>query len=95
MTYLLMSLALLTVAAAVAAWLRKYWQPRVLLISGLVLTIITAVFDNLIIATGIVAYDSAKISGVLIGVAPIEDFSYTLGGLLILPAIWNWLKVKL
>ena len=44
----------------------------------LVLMIMTAIFDNIIVMTGIVSYDESKISGIKILAAPIEDFSYTL-----------------
>lgn len=54
-----------------------------------ILIAFTAVFDNLIIATEIVAYDPLKISGVLIGIAPIEDFAYTLAAVVLIPALWN------
>lgn len=56
---------------------------------GLVLLVaLTAVFDNVIVGTGIVAYDRTRILGVLIGVAPIEDFSYCIVAALALPALW-------
>ena len=44
----------------------------------LVLMIMTAIFDNIIVLTGIVSYDQSKISGIKILAAPIEDFAYTL-----------------
>ena len=44
----------------------------------LVLMIMTAIFDNVIVLTGIVSYDESKISGIKILAAPIEDFAYTL-----------------
>jgi lycopene cyclase domain-containing protein len=50
---------------------------------------LTAVFDNLIIASGIVAYDATKISGLFIGLAPIEDFAYTIAAVLIVPSVWS------
>lgn len=95
MTYLAMGVVLIAIAAVVAFLLRRYWKRSAMLWAGLVLTVMTAVFDNLIIGTGIVAYESSKISGFMIGLAPIEDFSYTLAGLLILPGLWNLLRVKL
>lgn len=49
---------------------------------------LTAVFDNVIVGTGIVAYDPSKILGLLIGVAPIEDFAYTIAAALLIPAVW-------
>ncbi len=44
----------------------------------LVLMVMTAIFDNFIVATGIVSYDESKLSGIKILYAPIEDFAYTL-----------------
>lgn len=44
----------------------------------LILMIMTAIFDNIIVLTGIVSYDESKISGIKILAAPIEDFAYTL-----------------
>lgn len=43
----------------------------------LVTLVLTAIFDNVIIGVGLVAYDESLISGVKIGIAPIEDFAYT------------------
>jgi lycopene cyclase domain-containing protein len=50
---------------------------------------LTAIFDNLIIASGIVAYDPNKISGIFIGLAPVEDFAYTIAAVLIVPSVWS------
>ena len=44
----------------------------------LVLMVMTAIFDNFIVASGIVSYDESKLSGIKILYAPIEDFAYTL-----------------
>ena len=44
----------------------------------LLMVIMTAVFDNFIVATGIVSYDESKLSGIKILFAPIEDFAYTI-----------------
>ena len=53
-----------------------------------ILLVLTAIFDNLIVGLGIVGYDEAKISGVLVGVAPLEDFAYTVAAVFALPALW-------
>jgi hypothetical protein len=42
-----------------------------------------------------VAYDEAKISGIKIGVAPIEDFAYTVVALLVVPTLFNFFRVRL
>jgi lycopene cyclase domain-containing protein len=54
--------------------------------------ILTAVFDNLIVLSGIVAYDESKLIGLKIGLVPIEDFAYTVVAVLLVPAIWKALK---
>ncbi|WP_082101705.1 lycopene cyclase domain-containing protein [Demequina rhizosphaerae] len=91
MTYVLLSLAVLAlIAAATVPTLRRLPQ-RPLLLTGLALIVLTAVFDNVIVGLGIVAYDEALISGVRVGSAPIEDFSYTLGAVMLVPALWTWL----
>lgn len=51
--------------------------------------IATALFDNLIILAGIVDYDTSKLYGIYVGVAPIEDFAYTVVAVLLVPAIWK------
>ena len=52
-----------------------------------VILIVTAIFDNLIVGTGIVAYDEDLILGVKIGYAPIEDFSYSLAAPLLIAIV--------
>ena len=59
-----------------------------------VLLVLTAIFDNVIVGLGIVGYDEAKISGVLVGVAPLEDFAYTVAAVLMLPALWMLLPAR-
>jgi lycopene cyclase domain-containing protein len=92
MTYWLINLPFLIVAAMVmGVALGRGRGPRLIpwLISAVVMITLTAIFDNAIIASGLVAYDEALISGVTIGVAPLEDFAYTLAALLIVPALWR------
>jgi lycopene cyclase domain-containing protein len=59
------------------------------LVGMLPMILITALFDNLIVAAGIVGYDSSKISGILVGMVPIEDFAYTIAAVLIVPSVWS------
>lgn len=58
------------------------------------LTLLTAVFDNVIIGSGLVAYNDENRLGPQIGLAPIEDFGYTLAACLGLPALWRLLDVR-
>ena len=89
MTYGDMNLIFLVIAG-LATWVIKsrfrcFTTPIVLL----PMLILTAVFDNFIILTGIVDYDPAKLMGIYVGVVPIEDFAYTVVAVLLVPAIWR------
>ena len=94
MTYLILALltAILGLAAMILA--RKSISWRALSIAVLVLLLMTAVFDNLIIYSGIVAYDENLISGLKLFLSPIEDFSYTILALGLVPAIFEALSEK-
>ena len=80
-------------AAGIALWrLRGAERRRWLLGVGgalVVLLILTAIFDNLMIAAGLVAYDDALTSGLRLGLAPIEDFSYALAAAVFVPSVWS------
>ncbi|WP_411719749.1 lycopene cyclase domain-containing protein [Mycetocola sp.] len=97
MTYVSLSLVFLAIAAAVLAvalatsrdrrvLVARWWLP--VLCTALTLTILTAVFDNVMIATGLMVYEPGHLAGILIGAAPIEDFAYPVAGLLLLPGVW-------
>ena len=63
-------------------------------ITAAVLLMLTAVFDNVMIAVGLFGYNPARISGAFIGRAPLEDFAYALAAVLLLPALWSLLGRK-
>ena len=84
MTYALLNLLVLLTLAVIAAWPLRNVNPKSFWLTMLVLIAMTALFDNLIILSGTVAYDSQKISGMLIGAAPIEDFAYALAAPLLI-----------
>ena len=95
MTYLLLSIPFLAAAIAIGfaglphdpAARRRRWAA--IGVATVALVALTAVFDTLIIANGIVAYDDGQRLGVAIGLAPVEDFAYPLAGVLLVPAIWT------
>ena len=58
------------------------------------LVIMTAIFDNFIVGSGIVAYNPETLSGAFIGYAPIEDFAYTLVAAVLIPLTWWWLGAR-
>lgn len=99
MTYLLLAALFLAIAAVAAAVAHRIaarragpprpigWRPVVL--AAVALLVLTAVFDNLMIASGLFTYADAHISGLRIGLAPVEDFAYPLAGVILLPALWT------
>lgn len=97
MTYLSLSIVFLLIAATVlaialatardrTALLGRWWRPVVA--AGVALMVLTAIFDNVMIATGLMVYEPEHLAGILLGSAPLEDFAYPLAGLLLLPSLW-------
>ncbi|GAA4629277.1 lycopene cyclase domain-containing protein [Cellulomonas oligotrophica] len=84
----------LVAAAAVHRARRRGARPHVpvLLAAGAVMMLLTAVFDNVLVGAGLVGYDPARILGWRIGVAPVEDFAYTVAALVLLPSVWELLR---
>jgi lycopene cyclase domain-containing protein len=78
------------VDGGVAAVARRWWAPAV--IAGVTVLVLTAVFDNVLIAAGMFSYARAHISGLHIGAAPVEDFAYPIAGLILLPSLWSLLR---
>ncbi len=92
MTYLLLDLPFLAAVALVAlaaVLTRRAPRWRGVGLAAIVLLVLTAVFDNVLVASGIVGYDPDRISGVLVGVAPIEDFAYAIAAVVLLPSLWE------
>ncbi|WP_203582461.1 lycopene cyclase domain-containing protein [Microbacterium hibisci] len=54
-----------------------------------ILVILTAVFDNLMIAAGLFTYPEHLISGLRIGLAPLEDFAYPVCAAFLVPAVYT------
>lgn len=95
MTYTLLNAVFLGVVAAMAiaaVLARRAPRWRAVGVAAVLMLALTAIFDNLIIGSGLVAYDDSLISGILIGIAPIEDFSYTVAALVLLPTVWELLR---
>jgi len=92
MTYWALNAIFLAAVAAVAiAAVVSKRGPRwasVGLVLGVVL-LMTAVFDNVMIGVGLVGYSAEKISGVFIGIAPLEDFAYAIAAVVLLPSLWT------
>ena len=97
MTYWLLNLPFLAVVAvvALAAILsRRAPRWRAVGLTAIVVLLLTAVFDNVLVGVGIVGYDRDLISGVFLGVAPIEDFAYAVAAIVLLPSLWSLLSPR-
>lgn len=93
-TYLAMSVPSLLWAAVltvVAVWKFELRLSSLLAPLGFLL-VSTALFDNLIVGSGLVAYDESKILGIRLGVAPIEDFLYAIVAVLVTASLWQILR---
>jgi lycopene cyclase domain-containing protein len=60
--------------------------------AAVVLLALTAIFDNIMIASDLISYPPEHLSGVRVGLAPIEDFSYALCAAFLVPAVYALLR---
>ena len=100
MTYLQLA-AWFVGAAAIAAVVLGVLTPRArrppaaaLALAAVALIVLTAVFDSIMIASGLFHYSPDHLLGVHIGLAPLEDFAYPGAGALLLPALWALLRAR-
>lgn len=89
LTYVLLDLVVLAGLGLLVLLRPKQlaWKPILVVLAALL--VMTAVFDSMIVYEHIVAYDGLKILGIYIGKAPIEDFSYTLAVVILVPYLWK------
>ena len=93
MTYLWLNTIFLGAIALLTIPVLKNLRWKAIALATFSLLVITAVFDNVIIGLGIVAYNESQISGPKIGLAPIEDFAYSLAAPLLISLTMEYLKV--
>jgi lycopene cyclase domain-containing protein len=89
-TYALLILPFAAITAAVTlATVRRPRFGRRMAASAIAaagLIVLTAVFDNAMIAAGLFTYPDEHLSGLRIGLAPLEDFSYPVCAAFLVPA---------
>lgn len=92
-TLIIVPFALVTAAVTLATSRRPRFARRMAAsgIAAAVLVVLTAVFDNAMIAAGIVEYPEQHLSGLRIGLAPLEDFSYAVCAAFLVPAVFTLL----
>ena len=98
MTYPLIVLPFLVVTAVVTlATLRRPRFRERMASSGLVALVLvglTLMFDNLMIAVDLFSYTEEHLSGLRLGLAPIEDFAYPVCAAFLVPAVFTLLAPR-
>ncbi|MDQ1206564.1 lycopene cyclase domain-containing protein [Microbacterium sp. SORGH_AS_0862] len=98
MTYPLIVLPFVLVTAVVTAISARRpgfaRRMRASVVAAVVLFTLTAVFDNVMIALDLFTYPAEHLSGIRIGLAPIEDFSYPLCAAFGVPAVLSLLPTR-
>jgi lycopene cyclase domain-containing protein len=98
MTYALICVPFLVVAAvATVLSARRPDFARRMAASGVaafVLIVLTALFDNVMIAAGLFTYPESHLLGVKVGLAPIEDFAYPLCAAFAVPSVYVLLQKR-
>jgi lycopene cyclase domain-containing protein len=89
MTYLALNMTFMFIAFVTLNLVSRKSPWRAIGFTMLWMLLVTLVFDNIIIGLEIVGYDKSKISGILLGLAPIEDFAYTVVAVLAVSIIWT------
>ncbi len=96
MTYPLLILPFLAATAAVTALSARRpgfaGRLRASAVAAVVLLILTGIFDNVMIALDLFTYPPEHLSGLRIGLAPLEDFSYPLCAAFGVPAVFTLLR---
>ena len=92
MTYWALNAIFLGVVLVVAILAARRLRWAAVGLTLAVLLVMTAVFDNVMISVGLVAYNESLISGAFVGVAPLEDFAYALAAVVGLPSLWVLLE---
>jgi lycopene cyclase domain-containing protein len=95
MSYPLLTIIVLGIFVIYAVVMRRWLSVKPLTFAAILMLTLTAIFDNVIIGTGIVAYDDDLLLGVKILYAPIEDFAYTAVALVLVPSLFNLFRKKL
>lgn len=85
--FMLIAFVILNVSVRKSPWKIIGW-------TLLTMVLVTLIFDNVIVALGIVDYDTDKISGLVLGLVPIEDFAYTIVSVLAVSSIWHLMTRK-
>jgi lycopene cyclase domain-containing protein len=87
-TYWALNAIFLGAVAVVTALAARRLNWAAVGVTAAVVLVMTAVFDNIMISVGLVAYNPELITGAFLGVAPLEDFAYAIAAIVGLPSLW-------
>ncbi|UZN02574.1 lycopene cyclase domain-containing protein [Cellulomonas sp. S1-8] len=89
MTNIVLNVLVLVVLTAVSWPVLRRLRGWPLVWTVLHLCVLTAVFDTVMIDVGLYVFDPAKILGVYVWGAPLEDFAYAAAAALFVPVLWT------
>lgn len=92
MTYSLLNLVFFVALLGIYLYTRRMAHAKAALLATVLVVALTAVFDPIMIALGIVAYDANKLLGLYWFGAPIEDFAYAFFAVPFVAAVWTLLE---
>lgn len=92
MTNIVLNVLVLVALTAVSWRELRRLRPGPVVGGALVLCVLTMVFDTLMIAADLYVFDEAKILGVYLWGAPLEDFAYAIAAALAMPVLWTVLE---
>ena len=84
--FLAIALVVLVVVVVVCRPGRTWWLATAATVVAL--AVLTVVFDSLMIALDLFRYDEGALSGVRLGLAPVEDLAWPVAAVGVLPALW-------
>lgn len=87
-TVLLLPPLLVFAAAAVLTRPPRRWYAEIA-VAAAVLTVLTGIFDGLMVAVGLFDYDESRSLGVSVFGVPLEDFAWPLAAALAVPSLWR------
>ncbi len=92
-TYVVLNILFVAVAVVFSwPWLRH--NRKRFIVVALHLLVLTAIFDTIAIHYGVFAYDAARLLGLRILEAPLEDFAYPIAAALVIPRLWQLFKQR-
>lgn len=89
MTNIVLNVVVLLVLTVVSLPVLRRLRGWPLVCAALHLCVLTAVFDTVMIGVGLYVFDPAKILGVYVWGAPLEDFAYAVAAAVFVPVLWT------